>query len=162
MLAMRHYMRGEQFEGAADPQILAAAGLDPDTVHDMYRIMALAAYEERYVIPTGHREETLDAYGESGSCGFSFGNGCAAHSNSETDLFESPRSWRGRSGSKPDNRINTLFTQTFGDQSSCGCGKGGCGKTDPGQSETGQSETGKRETGKSDIGKREAGKGDKT
>jgi nitrate reductase beta subunit len=127
MLAMRHYMRGEQFEGAADPQILATAGLDPDTVHDMYRIMALAAYEDRYVIPTGHREETLDAYGESGGCGFSFGNGCAAHSNSETDLFESPKSWRGRSGSKPDNRINTLFSRDFGEQQGCGCGKGGCG-----------------------------------
>jgi nitrate reductase beta subunit len=43
----------------------------------MYKIMAIANYEDRYVIPTGHREETLDAYGESGGCGFSFGNGCS-------------------------------------------------------------------------------------
>ena len=59
MLAMRQFMRSEAIQGAADPRILEDAGLDHETVLDMYRIMALAAYEDRYVIPTGHREETL-------------------------------------------------------------------------------------------------------
>ena len=126
MMAMRHFMRSVLVENAPDASILDDVGLTPDTVRDMYQIMALANYEDRYVIPTGHREETLDAYGESGACGFSFGNGCSTHSNDSTDFFEMPKSWRGRSGSQPDNRINTLFAkgQTG---ASCECGKGGCG-----------------------------------
>jgi nitrate reductase beta subunit len=131
MMAMRSYMRGVLVEGGPDTSILNEVGLTEDLVKDMYKIMALANYEDRYVIPTGHREETLDAYGESGSCGFSFGNGCASHSNSDIDLFENPKSWRGRSASGKDNRINTLFTQgktsASGKISGGGCGSGGCG-----------------------------------
>ena len=131
MMAMRAYMRGLLVEGGADQTILDDAGLTEDLVRDMYKTMALANYEDRYVIPTGHREETLDAYGESGSCGFSFGNGCSSHSNSDLELFENPKSWRGRSASGKDNRVNTLFTQgktsASGKSSGGGCGSGGCG-----------------------------------
>lgn len=49
----------------------------------MYRYMALANYEDRYVIPTTHREEVEDAYSLRGNCGFSFGNGC---SDGQTDV----------------------------------------------------------------------------
>jgi nitrate reductase beta subunit len=94
-------------------------------VKDMYQIMAIANYEDRYVIPTGHREETLDAFGESGACGFSFGNGCSGHSNSKTDLFEATKASRGRSASGKDNRVNTLFVKGPGNGG--GCGSGGCG-----------------------------------
>ncbi len=124
MMAMRAYMRGVLIEGGPDKSILDEVGLTEDLVKDMYKIMALANYEDRYVIPTGHREETIDAYGESGSCGFSFGNGCSSHSNSDFDLFENPKSWRGRSASGKDNRVNTLFTQ--GKTSNSGGSSGGC------------------------------------
>ena len=126
MMAMRHFMRGELIEGQSDPKVLEEVGLTEDLVKDMYKIMALADYEDRYVIPTGHREETLDAYGESGSCGFSFGNGCSTHSNSDLELFENPESWRGRAASGKDNRVNTLFTQGKTSASGGGCGSG-CG-----------------------------------
>ena len=128
MIAMRHYMRSVHIEGKPDKRALDETGLTVDLVEDMYKIMALANYEDRYVIPTGHREETLDAYGESGACGFTFGNGCSSHSNSKIDMFESQKAWRGRSGSKKDNRVNTLFTkELLVDQSASGCGSGGCG-----------------------------------
>ncbi len=145
MMAMRHYMRSKFVEGQPDSDILYQVGLTPALVEDMYKIMAIANYEDRFVIPTGHREETLDAFGESGGCGFSFGNGCSGHSNSETDLFEAQSQSRGRSGSKPDNRVNTIFTRDHGGDSvhramamaqghsvsggcsSGGCGSGGCG-----------------------------------
>ena len=39
--------------------------------------MAIANYEDRFVIPTAHRELGEDAYDLRGSCGFSFGNGCS-------------------------------------------------------------------------------------
>jgi nitrate reductase beta subunit len=52
----------------------------------MYHIMAIANYEDRFVIPTAHREVSEDAYELRGSCGFSFGNGCSG-GTSETNLF---------------------------------------------------------------------------
>jgi nitrate reductase beta subunit len=132
MLAMRHFMRSKLIEGQKDISYLKDVSLSEAMVEDMYKIMALANYEDRYVIPTGHREETLDAYGESGGCGFSFGNGCSTHSNTTTDLFESKKTWRGRSASGKDNRVNTLFTRPESHQEkkhekSGGCGSGKCG-----------------------------------
>jgi nitrate reductase beta subunit len=52
----------------------------------MYKYMAIANYEDRFVIPTAHREVNEDAYDLRGDCGFSFGNGCSTGSN-EIDLF---------------------------------------------------------------------------
>jgi nitrate reductase beta subunit len=48
--------------------------------------MAIANYEDRFVIPTAHRELDEDAYNLRGSCGFSFGNGCS-QGISGTGLF---------------------------------------------------------------------------
>lgn len=141
MMAMRHFMRSKMFEGSPDTSFLEEAGLTEELVEDMYKIMAIANYEDRYVIPTGHREETLDAFGESGGCGFSFGNGCSSHSNSEYDLFENPKQTRGQSGSTKSNRVNTIFERdhyenvavthtgcgSHGKENSGGCGSGGCG-----------------------------------
>ncbi len=110
MLAMRHYMRSKHVDGAPDKSILDNVGLTVDMVEDMYKYMAIANYEDRYVIPTGHKEETMDAYGERGSCGFSFGNGCSSGSNNDVDMFGGSRTSGGPSGAKKDNRINTLFT----------------------------------------------------
>ena len=143
MIAMRHYMRSKLIDHEPDSDVVYQVGLTPARVEEMYKIMALANYEDRFVIPTGHREETLDAFGESGGCGFSFGNGCSGHSNSEADFFESQHQSRGRSGSQPDNRINTIFTRDHAEKSpyradmlsgaggGCGShshgGSGGCG-----------------------------------
>jgi len=132
MIAMRHYMRSKLIDHEPDSDVVYQVGLTPARVEEMYKIMALANYEDRFVIPTGHREETLDAFGESGGCGFSFGNGCSGHSNSEADFFESQHQSRGRSGSQPDNRINTIFTRDHAEKSPyradmlSGAG-GGCG-----------------------------------
>jgi len=129
MIAMRHYMRSKLVENKPDKSALDLVGLTEDLVEDMYKYMAIANYEDRFVIPTGHREETLDAFGESGGCGFTFGNGCSPHSNSG-DMFESVKQTRGRSGSGKDNRVNTLFTNKDyiqGGKSGSGCGSGSCG-----------------------------------
>ena len=80
MLAMRAYMRGKTVEGAADTALLDRVGLSAARIEEMYRYMAIANYEDRFVIPSSHREyasATYDAFGERGGCGFSFGNGCA-------------------------------------------------------------------------------------
>src|SRR3546814_18157218 len=52
MLAMRSYMRAKTVEGRIDESIPERVGLTRATIEEMYKIMALAAYEDRYVIPT--------------------------------------------------------------------------------------------------------------
>ena len=77
MLAMRAYMRSKTVDGVIDGAIANRVGMTPQQIEDMYQIMAIANYEDRFVIPTAHRETSEDAYQLRGNCGFSFGNGCA-------------------------------------------------------------------------------------
>jgi nitrate reductase beta subunit len=86
MLAMRAFMRARHVDKREDAKVLAQVGLSTAQVEDMYRYMAIANYEDRFVIPTSHREHAEDAYDLRGSCGFSFGNGCSG-GESETSLF---------------------------------------------------------------------------
>jgi nitrate reductase beta subunit len=89
MLAMRSYMRSKTVDNKVNTEVLDRVDLTQLQVEEMYRYMAIANYEDRFVIPTSHREyasATFDAYGEQGGCGFSFGSGCST-GNSETNLF---------------------------------------------------------------------------
>ncbi|MEV6231735.1 nitrate reductase subunit beta [Saccharopolyspora shandongensis] len=54
--AMRSYMRDINLGRPPNPAIPEAAGLDAEQVQRMYRLLALAKYEERYVIPQAHAE----------------------------------------------------------------------------------------------------------
>jgi len=86
MLAMRAYMRGKTVEGIEDQAVLDRVGLTKVQMDEMYHVMAIANYEDRFVVPTTHRENAEDVYDMRGTCGFSFGNGCSG-GNSEADLF---------------------------------------------------------------------------
>jgi len=86
MLAMRAYMRDRHVEQRENAEVLKQVGLSVAQVEDMYRVMAIANYEDRFVIPTTHREYAEDAFDVRGSCGFSFGNGCS-DGQSEAGLF---------------------------------------------------------------------------
>ena len=77
MLAMRAYMRAKSVEGVTDEAIATRVGITGRMIEDMYRIMALADYEDRFVIPTTHREQVEEAYDLRGGCGFTDGNGCS-------------------------------------------------------------------------------------
>jgi nitrate reductase beta subunit len=77
MLAMRAYMRAKTIEGVRDEAIAARVGLTGRVIEDMYKIMALADYEDRFVIPTTHREQVEEAYDLRGGCGFTDSNGCS-------------------------------------------------------------------------------------
>src|SRR3546814_9776392 len=50
MLAMRCYMRAKNVEGRIDESITERVGLTRPTIDEMYKILALAAYEDRYEI----------------------------------------------------------------------------------------------------------------
>jgi nitrate reductase beta subunit len=89
MLAMRAYMRAKTVGGVIDESIAAQVGLTGMQIEEMYQTMAIANYEDRFVIPSGHREDAEDMHDERGGCGFSFGNGCSGGASS-TNLFGAP------------------------------------------------------------------------
>ena len=74
LFAMRIFMRDRQLEGKDNLDVLQQVGLSVQEVEAMYHLFAIGNYEDRYVIPTTHREYAEDAYDLRGSCGFSFGN----------------------------------------------------------------------------------------
>jgi nitrate reductase beta subunit len=86
MIAMRSYKRSQQVEQEEDLAVLEQVGLTARQVEDMYRYMAIANYEDRFVIPTSHRAYAEQAYDMRGNCGFTFGNGCS-DGDSDVSLF---------------------------------------------------------------------------
>ena len=66
--------------------MLAQVGITQAQVEDMYHVMAIANYEDRFVIPTTHREYAENTFNVRGGCGFTFGNGCS-EGTSEVSLF---------------------------------------------------------------------------
>ncbi|KQY47042.1 nitrate reductase subunit beta [Cellulomonas sp. Root137] len=56
LAAMRSYMRDISMGRDADPSIPAAVGMTEQEMLDMYRLLAIAKYDERYVIPAAHAE----------------------------------------------------------------------------------------------------------
>ncbi len=79
---MRRYMRKKSVDKVVDPNTLKGTHLNPAQVEDMYQVMAIANYEDRFVIPSSHKEMVENAFEDKASCGFTFGNGCSdGHSN---------------------------------------------------------------------------------
>ncbi len=71
LLAMRAYMRDKVVHRRENKQIAQKVGLSVEQLNDMYRYLAIANYEDRYVIPTSHNEANLnDAFAERSGCGF--------------------------------------------------------------------------------------------
>ncbi len=90
MLAMRAYKRAQTVHGVQDIKVLEGVGLTPAQAESMYQIMAIANYEDRFVVPASHKEMAEDSFDEKGACGFSFGNGCSG-GVSEGTLFGKKR-----------------------------------------------------------------------
>jgi nitrate reductase beta subunit len=99
MLAMRQYMRSRTLDGRIDHAVARKVGLTAEAIEAMYRYMAIANYEDRFVIPTTHRETTEDAYDLRGGCGFTFGNGCSGGAT-EVGLFGPKKRSRAPVGSE--------------------------------------------------------------
>ncbi|RQN33821.1 nitrate reductase subunit beta [Paraburkholderia tropica] len=86
LLAMRAFMRARHVDRVDATQVLTQAGLSLYQVEEMYRYLAIANYEDRFVIPTTHREYAENAFDLHSSCGFTFGNGCS-DGRSDASLF---------------------------------------------------------------------------
>jgi nitrate reductase beta subunit len=57
LAAMRSYMRDINLGREPDASIPASVGMTEEELYDMYRLLALAKYDERYVIPPAHAEQ---------------------------------------------------------------------------------------------------------
>ncbi|WIV20276.1 nitrate reductase subunit beta [Paenibacillus polygoni] len=70
MAVMRSHMRSRNLNKTPDLDILKQFGMTEKDTEEMYRLLAIAKYEDRFVIPSAHREEFADLYSEQGGCGF--------------------------------------------------------------------------------------------
>ena len=75
LAAMRGHMRKREVLGEHDEQIAAAAGMSVEDVEDMYRLLAIGKYEQRYVIPKAHAELAGRLLEQQGACGLDFEGG---------------------------------------------------------------------------------------
>jgi nitrate reductase beta subunit len=78
MAAMRTFMRQKTTGKQLDFTLLEENGLNEQTVEEMYRLLAIAKYHDRFVIPPSHREQVADLFSEQGSCGLNFAGGPGA------------------------------------------------------------------------------------
>lgn len=58
LAAMRSHMRRVNLGEEQDPAIARAVGMTGDEIEAMYRLLALAKYDERYVVPTSYTATT--------------------------------------------------------------------------------------------------------
>lgn len=60
LAAMRAYMRDVNLGREPDPSIPASVGYSESKMYSLYRLLAIAKYEDRYVIPKAHTETAHD------------------------------------------------------------------------------------------------------
>ena len=57
LAAMRSYMRDINLGRDPNPDIPAKVGMSEEAMYNMFRLLAIAKYEDRYVIPAAHSED---------------------------------------------------------------------------------------------------------
>jgi nitrate reductase / nitrite oxidoreductase, beta subunit len=73
LAAMRAHMRNITLEQPQDDSIAASVGMTDQRMREMYRLMAIAKYNERYVIPKAHVEQAHEL--EELGCSLDFDGG---------------------------------------------------------------------------------------
>ncbi len=82
LAAMRCYMRDINMGREPDGSIPAAVGMTEEDMYDMYRLLAIAKYDERYVIPPAHAEQAHSLEELATECSVSEYGGRAARTSS--------------------------------------------------------------------------------
>ena len=117
MILLREFMRKKTVDGITDLEMLKQHGVTEHMMDDMYRIIAIANYEDRFVIPTNHTEyagktafDNEIATANKGSCGFSFGNGCqgGAGESIKLNIFDTSKTSNTMSGNVRGQGSNEL------------------------------------------------------
>jgi nitrate reductase beta subunit len=70
LMALRSYMRSKRLEGKADADVLEKVGMTEEMAQGIYRLLAIAKYKDRFVIPTTKKEKEVDLYRGQGAAGF--------------------------------------------------------------------------------------------
>ncbi|GAA2992197.1 nitrate reductase beta subunit [Microbacterium terrae] len=73
LAAMRAYLRDMTLENDLDESIPESVDMTGETLYEMYRLLAIAKYEDRYVIPTAHYERAHEL--EELGCSLDFDGG---------------------------------------------------------------------------------------
>ncbi|MCF6281313.1 MAG: nitrate reductase subunit beta [Candidatus Polarisedimenticolaceae bacterium] len=91
LLAMRSYQRSKHVDGEINTTSLDQVGLTVEQAEDMYRYLALAHYDDRFVIPTTQEVYLQeDIYAYQGQIGFTLGNSSSV-GESDKSLFPQRR-----------------------------------------------------------------------
>ncbi|MER5324116.1 nitrate reductase subunit beta [Streptosporangium roseum] len=75
LAAMRSYMRRINLGREPDESIATAVGMTGERVEEMYRLLAIAAYGERYVIPKAHAEQGARLEESASGCSLDYEGG---------------------------------------------------------------------------------------
>ena len=70
LMAMREYMRSVRVKNSPDESVLEKTGLNTETTIAMYQLLAVAKFEDRFVVPTMSEADENRFYGDQGKCGF--------------------------------------------------------------------------------------------
>ena len=70
LAAVRCYMRSIRVENSADIEVLDSVGLTVEAAQAIYRLLAIAKHDERFVVPTVNRADGKRLYTDQGCCGF--------------------------------------------------------------------------------------------
>lgn len=84
LAAMRSYMRDINLGGEGSEEIAQAVGMTGQQVYEMYRLMAIAKYNERYVIPKAHMEDAHNL--EEMGCSLSVDGGPGMYGDAFNDM----------------------------------------------------------------------------
>src|SRR6185503_2483721 len=109
--AMRNYKRAIEVGDGARPEIAHQVGMEPAELEAMFRMVAIADYDQRYVVPQRHGELAPSAFAEQGTRGIDFVSGGAVAppevepdpSNDDFDLRGLLTEVPGRSGDGDGN-----------------------------------------------------------
>lgn len=84
LVALRAFMRRKTVDGEEHPDVPEALGLSAEQYEDMYRLLAIADYEDRFVIPSAPKQQGSHHFDERTGLGFddeeqNFVEGCKRH-----------------------------------------------------------------------------------
>lgn len=74
LIALRYYMRSKTVNNKPNASLVQKVGLTEELAEEMYRLLAIAKYDDRFVIPSAHKEGSSDLYSGQGMTGYSYGN----------------------------------------------------------------------------------------
>ena len=88
LAAMRSYMRDINLGGEGNEEIAQAVGMTGQQIYEMYRLMAIAKVQQRYVIPKAHMEDAHNL--EEMGCSLSVDGGPGMYGDAFNDMEGRP------------------------------------------------------------------------